>query len=242
MADLMHIVALSGGKDSTAMALRLREIESETDFTYVCTPTGDEPDAMFAHWRKIGEMLGKPILPVVHHLGLNGLIDAQHALPNWRQRWCTRILKIEPYHRWLSAHTPAVSYVGLRADEEGRAGGIYDDIPGVTMRFPLREWGWGEPEVWDYLRGRGVEIPVRTDCDRCFFQRLDEWHALWRDNPEKYAHAEAQEVAIGHTFRSEGRDTWPAALAGLRREFEAGRVPKRRASALRAAQCRACTL
>ena len=40
-----HIVALSGGKDSTALALHLRTIEPDTDFTYACTPTGDElPD------------------------------------------------------------------------------------------------------------------------------------------------------------------------------------------------------
>jgi hypothetical protein len=236
-----HVVALSGGKDSTALALRLAEVEPR-DYTYVCTPTGDEPDEMFAHWRKLGGLLGKRITPVVHPLGLNGLIDAQNAIPNRWQRWCTRILKIEPYRAWLAQHAPAVSYVGLRADEEGRAGGIYDDIPGIESRFPLREWGWGESEVWDYLASRGVVIPKRTDCDRCFFQRLDEWHALWRDNPTKYAHAEAQEVRIGYTFRSPSRDAQPASLAELRRKFEAGYVPQRRKSALRAAQCRACTL
>lgn len=37
----MHVVALSGGKDSTALALRLAETEPR-DYTYVCTPTGDE--------------------------------------------------------------------------------------------------------------------------------------------------------------------------------------------------------
>jgi tRNA(Ile)-lysidine synthase TilS/MesJ len=36
-----HIVALSGGKDSVAMALRLVEVEPR-DYLYVCTPTGNE--------------------------------------------------------------------------------------------------------------------------------------------------------------------------------------------------------
>ena len=38
-----HIVGLSGGKDSTALALRLQEINPDTPYNYVCSPTGDEP-------------------------------------------------------------------------------------------------------------------------------------------------------------------------------------------------------
>lgn len=251
-----HVVGLSGGKDSTALALRLAEVEPR-EYAYVCTPTGDEPDELFAHWRRLGEMLGSRVIPVVHPLGLNGLIEAQNALPNYRMRWCTRMLKIEPFRRWLATVTPAVVHIGLRADEEAREGGYYDDMPGVTVRYPLREWGWGVEDVWDYLMSRGfrragpqdlltnpkgIPFPERTDCHRCFFQRLDEWYALWRDRPEVYADAEAQEARTGHTFRSDGRDTQPASLAGLRARFEAGYAPKRRRSALRKAMCRTCTL
>jgi 3'-phosphoadenosine 5'-phosphosulfate sulfotransferase (PAPS reductase)/FAD synthetase len=56
-----------------------------------------------------------------------GLIAQYNALPNWRQRWCTRKLKIEPYANWLATqqtqYDKVVSYVGLRADEEEREGG-----------------------------------------------------------------------------------------------------------------------
>lgn len=220
---MKHIVALSGGKDSTAMALRLSELEPNTDFTYVCTPTGDELPEMYAHWRKLGDLLGKQITPVMHPLGLNGLIEKQQSLPNWRQRWCTRMIKIEPYAAWLLQHSPCTSYVGLRADEEEREGGDYMDVPGVVMRFPMREWGWGIAEVRDYLAQRGVEIPKRTDCARCFFQRLGEWRDLWQEHPDVYEDAVQQEVRVGATFRSPGRDRWPADLAGLRQEFESGR-------------------
>ena len=51
---MKHVVALSGGKDSTALALRLAEIEPR-EYIYVCTPTGNEPPEMFAHW-KFGEL------------------------------------------------------------------------------------------------------------------------------------------------------------------------------------------
>ena len=188
---MQHIVALSGGKDSTALALRLAEVEPRP-YTYVCTPTGDEPEAFFAHMEYLRSVLGASILPLMHPLGLNGLIAKQQALPNHRQRWCTRILKIEPYRAWLAQQAPACSYVGLRADEEGRAGGAYDDLSGITQRFPLREWGWTIDEVWAYLDKKRIVIPRRLDCQRCFFQTLYEWWPLWRFSPQVKAEAEAR--------------------------------------------------
>lgn len=96
-----HVVALSGGKDSTAMALRLAEVEPR-DYVYICTPTGNENDAMFAHWRMLATLLGKPIVPVVGGT-LVGLIRKQQALPNVWMRWCTRMLKIAPICRVVRA-------------------------------------------------------------------------------------------------------------------------------------------
>jgi hypothetical protein len=111
-------------------------------------------------------------------------------------------------------------YVGLRADEEERQG-IYSND--VTTDFPLRRWGWGLSQVVEYLKFRGVSIPERTDCARCYDQRVYEWKRLWQRYPHLYAEAEAQEAKTGKTFRSDARDTWPANLAELRGEFEKGR-------------------
>lgn len=155
----VEVVSLSGGYDSTAMALRLSEVEpAGARRWYVCTPTGDELPAMRAHWTALEQALGAPI----HRLTLGTLDDwiAHWAmLPNSRARWCTRVLKIQP------------------------------------------------------------------DCARCPFQRLHEWWSLWRDHPDVYAHAEKQETAIGHTFRSAQRDSWPADLGGMRARFERGERP-----------------
>lgn len=239
---MQHVVALSGGKDSTAMALRLAEIEPR-DYIYICTPTGNEPASMFAHWRLLGEMLGKPLTPITYHTGLFGLIEEQKAIPNWRARFCTRLLKIEPYAIWLSQHSPAVSYVGLRADEEEREGGDYAKVPNIEMRFPMREWGWNIDDVRAYLKHRCVEIPRRTDCKLCFYQRLIEWWELWRDDISSYLEGERIELAMGHTFRSPGRDTWPASLVQLRERFEAGDVPREtRRDVIGEMKCRVCRI
>lgn len=222
---MLHVVALSGGKDSTAMALRLREIEPR-EYVYVCTPTGNELPEMWAHWRHLGELLGAPVLPVIGGT-LRGIIEQQDMIPNFRSRFCTRMLKIEPFAAWLMGLKDEVtSYIGLRADEPEREGGDYMRVPGVTLRFPMREWGWSLKDVLQFLDSRAVEIPLRTDCAWCFFQTLGQWYNLWRFHLEIYLEAEEIETERGHTFRSPGRDTWPAALSELRKRFETGDIPR----------------
>ncbi len=227
------------------MALRLRELNPDIDYTYVCTPTGDELPEMFSHWRKLSGLLGKPLIPIMRKGGLRGLVYEQDAIPNWRMRFCTRMLKIEPYAAWLiqqkARHAEIVSYVGLRADEPEREGGDYTNVPGVHAAFPLREWGWGLSDVLGYLRDREVTIPARTDCARCFFQRLGEWYRLWLDHRDIFEDAALQEAVMGSTWRSPGRDTWPAGLTELGAEFAAGRQPtSRKNDPLAALQCRVC--
>lgn len=238
-----HLVALSGGKDSTVMALRLAEVEPR-DYIYFCTPTGDELPEMIEHWNNLECILKKPIIKLKAKLDLHGLIAEFSALPNHRQRWCTRMLKIEVAKAFYLKHSPAVAYVGLRADEEARKGGIYGDI--VDQKYPMREWGWDINDVKNYLYERNVQIPERTDCARCYEQRLGEWWDLWKIHPELYADAEAQEEKYGHTFRSDTRDTWPASLKLMRARFECGEIPRgaRNQEDLFGynSRCRACSL
>lgn len=53
-----HVVGLSGGKDSTAMALRLRELNPNREYEFIGNWTGNEPAPLFAHLRKLEGMLG----------------------------------------------------------------------------------------------------------------------------------------------------------------------------------------
>src|SRR5438552_9114845 len=103
---MKHIVGLSGGKDSTAMALRLAEVEPR-DYTYICTPTGHELPEMYEHWLSLERLLGQSLIRLTNHT-LAFWIKEFGALPNWRQRWCTRLLKIEPTIAYLKANQPAI--------------------------------------------------------------------------------------------------------------------------------------
>lgn len=258
-----HLVGLSGGFDSTCLALELKAREPRL-YNYVITPTGDEPPAMFAHWNLLGETLGRPLHPIMAMWrnretglmegGLDALIRHEGMIPNRVARWCTRKLKIEPYREALAelaAKAPVVSYIGLRADEEGRAGGAYDDIPGVEMRFPLREWGFDRKAVVTAVNNAGIMVPERTDCRKCYAQQIGEWFVLWFEDREAFLQAVEFERSTGHTFRqpkldeddqpvmtigrgktrwprpypASWRDTWPVRLEDLAEVFAAGFVP-----------------
>ena len=81
-------------------------------------------------------------------------------------------------------------------------------------------------------------------------ETLDEWWNLWKDHPDLYADAESDEEFIAehrgsvHTWRNEGRDSWPADLASLRAEFEAGKRPRNagQTDLFAAQKCRVCRI
>jgi 3'-phosphoadenosine 5'-phosphosulfate sulfotransferase (PAPS reductase)/FAD synthetase len=246
---MISVVAYSGGKDSTALALRLRELHPGRRFVYLFTPTGDELPPMLDHWRNMECLLGEK-LTTPEGPSLADTVNQFNAIPSWRMRFCTRLVKIQPVLAWVAAQTEEVEmFVGLRADEEERKGILGD----VRVSFPMREWGWGLTEVRKYLDKSGVKIPPRTDCARCMFQRLGEWYALWREYPDIWADIEAQEARISEfrdkpcSWRSPTKDGWPGLLKDLRAEFEAGRRPRNATADQvemfgRPGMCRVCSL
>lgn len=237
---MRQVVAFSGGSDSTALVHRLWELGE--DFACLFTPTGNELPGVAESVRGTCAALGRELIEPPNRT-LDFWIREFGALPNWRQRWCTRLIKVEPCVAWLRRNPGTVLCVGLRADEDTRVG-LYGEL--ATYRYPLKEWGWKRAEVRQYLASRGIRQSVsrRTDCAVCPYQRLGQWFLLWRDYPEEYALGEAYEAAVGYTFRSPGRDYWPAALKDLRAEFEKGRRPKGLASVERdgPSACRVCSL
>jgi hypothetical protein len=249
-----HIVPVSGGHDSTLVALLLREREPRL-YNYLCTPTGDELPELFDFWRWLSGELGRRILPIMEGRGLLEWSRQQKAIPNWRMRHCTPGLKIAPLARFLSTIAgdgPVVLYIGLRADEPARAGAVYPALPSVEQRFPLREWNFDDAAVLAELEQRDVlwRMAERTDCARCYHQQIGEWWRLWHGHRDLFVEAVEFESEMGATFRTprleaDGspvmvtrygltfaacwRDTWPVRLADLQTLFERGHVPTARA-------------
>jgi len=234
---MKHVVALSGGKDSTAMALRLKELHPDREFEYVLTPTGDELPEMEEHWRKLESILGPLKKLTVETLW--DVIERKNALPNFRMRFCTQEIKIKPFIKYMgSMGDESIMYVGLRSDEEGRLGIIDSSI---NVEYPMKKWKWGINEVMGYLKNNDIQIPERTDCGCCFFQRLPEWRTLLENHPDRYEEYVQIEKKHGYTFRSPGRDTWSADLDGLRKEILSGRK-MRNTKPRGVKKCRFCSM
>lgn len=236
----MEIVAYSGGKDSTAMALRLEEVAPNPNRMFLYTPTGDELPPMFEHINNMKNIIGKHRFFEPPNLSLTALIQEQNCIPNYRMRFCTRILKIEPCIEILSRFVNPILFVGLRADEELRKG-LYDER--VKTVYPLRDWGWNKQDVFDYLKHRNINIPERTDCALCYYQRLIDWYRLWNKYLARYEIGERLEEKTGFTFRSPSKDNHPTSLKELRIVFESGWIPGyRKVAAESRGGCRICSL
>ena len=149
-----YVLSLSGGKDSTAMLLRLLEENRPVDLILFCD-TGIEFPQMYEHLDRLETYIGRPIvrLKAAHDFEYyfydytpkrKNPALAQYRGMSWpgpRSRWCTGILKtrvINAHLKKLKEEYTVIEYVGIAADETKR---IKD------KNYPLVEWGMTEKDL-----------------------------------------------------------------------------------------------
>lgn len=228
-----HILTLSGGKDSTALALHVAAKYPELPVEYVFTDTHKELPETYEYLSKIEAVLGKPIVRVSsdqaergfdHYLKLYG-----GYLPSPGMRWCTRMLKIEPFEQYVG-DDPVVLYVGIRADEDRT--GYISTKPNITTRFPFKEDGVDKEGVFRILEESGIGLPkyyewrTRSGCYFCFFQRRNEWVGLKERHPDLF------ELSKQYEKEEEGY-TWSQqeSLSELERPERIQQIKERHAAA-----------
>lgn len=236
-----HILALSGGKDSTALALYMRDRVPEME--YVFCDTGEELRETYDYLGKLQAHLGKPIVTLKHEdrMGFRDLLKIRNGfLPSPQVRWCTEYLKIKPYEKYVGDDA-VVSYVGIRADEMHRKGYI-STKPNITARFPFVEDGLVRADVFRILEDSGLGLPdyyrwrSRSGCYFCFFQQRREWIGLLENHEELFWRAAGFEKVDSETGE---RYTWvqgeslaelarPERVAQIKQEFEKRLARERR--------------
>src|SRR5262245_46412866 len=113
-----HILSLSGGKDSTALAIFMRDKVPQME--YVFCDTRKEMDETYEYLDRIEAYLGKQIIRLNAKAGFDHWFKVLDGyLPSVQQRWCTQLLKLRPFEEYIGDQ-PIVSYVGIRADEPNR--------------------------------------------------------------------------------------------------------------------------
>lgn len=190
-----HILNLSGGKDSTALAIFMRDKIPAME--YVFCDTGCELKETYEYLEKVEQFLGKPIVRLNSGQPFDYWLERYSGfLPSAKSRWCTKVMKIIPFERYVGDDL-TYSYIGIRADED-RVGYI-SSKPNIIPVYPLKEAGITEADVYELLRKSGLGLPdyyrwrSRSGCYFCFFQRRVEWVGLLENHPDLFYRAKTYE-------------------------------------------------
>lgn len=191
-----HIVALSGGKDSTALAVFLRK--KIPNLEYVFCDSGEELQETYDYIYKLQDYLSIDIKWLKDDRDFEYYLDMyKGVLPDPNKRWCTRMLKIKPFEEYVGDE-PIINYVGIRADEIQRTGYI-SKKPNIKTEFPFIENNIRLDGVLSILKQEGLGLPEyyswrsRSGCYFCFFQQKIEWVGLLENKPDYYLKAESFE-------------------------------------------------
>ena len=208
-AKVRHVLGLSGGRDSAALAIFMRQHHPEIELEYFFTDTGKELPEVYEYLVSLEGFLGKPIQRLNPDRTFDfWLTQYKSFLPSPKTRWCTRQLKIRPFEQWLrpdlDAGVKIVSYVAIRGDEDYREG-YASTNSNLSVRLPFREQGIDKDGVIEILEASGVGVPhyyrwrSRSGCTFCFFQQKIEWVRLMDEHPEAFEEAKAYEkTAVEH--------------------------------------------
>ena len=198
-----HVLGISGGKDSAALAVFMRDNHPELDIEYFFTDTGKELPEVYEYMSLLEGYLGKSINRINPHRDFDFWLK-QHGnyLPSARARWCTIMMKLKPFEKWVQGFIDegymVYSYVAIRSDEEYREG-YQSKKEKLEVKLPFMEAGIDKQGVTDILNHSGLGFPKyydwrsRSGCTFCFFQRKIEWVGLLEKHPEAFKEAQAYE-------------------------------------------------
>lgn len=191
-----HILSLSGGKDSAALAIYMRDRVPEME--YIFSDTGKELPETYEYLDRISSYLGKQVQRLNADIGFDHWYQMYGGMiPSNHRRWCTKDLKLKPFERHCG-NDEVINYVGLRADEN--RSGYISHKPNIKAVYPFRDDGLVLRDIEEILRRSGVGMPpytkwgrTRSGCYFCFYQQKIEWVRLKEKYPDLFEKAKAYE-------------------------------------------------
>ncbi len=234
-----HILSLSGGKDSAALAIYMRDRVPEME--YIFSDTRKELPETYEYLERIEDYLGKRVSRLNADLGFDHWYDVYGGMiPSNHRRWCTKMLKLKPFEDHVG-DDEVVNYVGLRADEN--RSGYISHKSNITAVYPFQTAGLKLADIEAILHDSGVGMPPytkwgrsRSGCFFCFYQQKIEWVRLKETHPALYEEAKLYEKpfeASGNTFTWSERESLselerPERVEAIKADHERRRKAKER--------------
>lgn len=203
----LHVISISGGKDSAALAVYLKEKYPNRKFKYLFFDTREELQDTYDYLNKIESSLGIKIeykKPKKSFREL--LLEHNDFLPSPMERWCTIKMKLETFLSTMKEFKTYTiyNYIGIRADENRE--GLIPKEKNITTIMPFKEDGITLNDVKRILDEAGIGLPKyykkiydkkydityfrsRSGCYFCFFMRQIEWVWLYEQRPEEFKKA-----------------------------------------------------
>jgi 3'-phosphoadenosine 5'-phosphosulfate sulfotransferase (PAPS reductase)/FAD synthetase len=223
---MYYVVSFSGGKDSTAMLLRLMELGEPIDEVLFCDTYKEFPQ-MYEHIKKIRKVVENKGIKFTElkseksfdyymfehnpkrkkdiYKGLLG-----YSWAGSRSRWCSGRLKIEvidKYLKELNKQYKVLQYIGLAADETKRLERENNLNPNHI--HPLAVWGWTEQDCLNYCYALGYDWGglynyfSRVSCWCCPLQSLEELRKLRKYFPELWKELKDMDNRTWRKFRAD---------------------------------------
>jgi 3'-phosphoadenosine 5'-phosphosulfate sulfotransferase (PAPS reductase)/FAD synthetase len=205
------VLSLSGGKDSAAAGLYLRE--QCIPFVPVFNDTGWEHPSLYEHLDYLAGIFG-PItvlrsqiqIPEAYRTEVEAIesrLGRESPMVRWcvhkamfpsrMRRWCTQELKARPFIQWARAHPDElVNVLGIRHDESAARAkwpewAQHPEVPSVEVWAPII--AWRVQDVVDIHARHGVtpcrlylEGARRVGCWPCIQSNREELRLLSRDD------------------------------------------------------------
>jgi len=160
MNKVRHVLGISGGKDSAALAIYMKQKYPELKIDFYNSDTKCELEETDQLVEKLDSYLGGIVrlvaaegspeeTPFDHFMKTSG-----GYLPSPQARWCTQKMKLAEFEKYVG-DIPTISYVGIRGDEERE--GYVSTKPNIQAIFPFRKNIWSLEVVNRYLQNSNIE-------------------------------------------------------------------------------------
>jgi len=206
---MRQIISWSGGKDSTAMLLRMIEMGEQID-EIIFVDTGFEYPEMYEYIEKIKKYINPDItiLKAGEELWDKWFYEkVTRGKYKGMQRgfpfvvnpcWFSREAKIKPLQK-IQQNVDIVC-IGIAFDEQNRV------RENNKFRYPLIEWKWTEQDCAVYLEKKGMTNPLyrhltRTGCWLCPKQSKHSLYFLWKYHPNLWLKLKQYEKDSPHGFK-----------------------------------------